>query len=63
MREQSQRTSRWWLIVDLKIDSHGLPGIVVAADESNMDCVIGRNILNRMRLILGGSPLRLTLDV
>jgi len=41
-------------IVDLGIDGLRLPAIEVVGDEQSMELVIGRNVLNRLKLLLDG---------
>ena len=45
-----------WLI--FKISEMTLPGIYVVGDELGQDVVLGRNVLNHLRLLLDG-PARL----
>jgi hypothetical protein len=46
-------------IVDLIIDELRLPGIFVVGDEQGDEIVLGRNVLNRLRLLLDG-PAQIT---
>jgi predicted aspartyl protease len=53
--------SHWgeWLatsiyLVDLEINDMALPGVEVAADESNSMILLGRNVLNKLILLLDG---------
>lgn len=41
-------------MVDLEIDGLKLPGIFVVGDEQGDEIVLGRNVLNRLRLLLDG---------
>ena len=45
-------------VVDIDIDGLRLPGIFVVGDEQGDEIVLGRNVLNRLRLLLDG-PARL----
>lgn len=46
-------------LVDLQIGELALPGIYVVGDELGDEAVLGRNVLNRLRLLLDG-PAALT---
>ena len=46
-------------VVDLKLDGLILPGIFVVGDEQGDEIVLGRNVLNKLRLLLDG-PANLT---
>jgi len=46
-------------LVDLQIDATTFPGIYVVGDELGQESVLGRNVLNRLRLLLDG-PAALT---
>ena len=41
-------------LIDVEIDRLTLPGIWVVGDESGEEIVLGRNVLNRLRLLLDG---------
>jgi predicted aspartyl protease len=41
-------------LVDLVVDGHVLPGVEVVGDELTNDVLLGRNVLNRLRLVLDG---------
>lgn len=41
-------------LVDLQVAGHDLPGIEVIADELAEDVLLGRNVLNRLILLLDG---------
>ncbi len=41
-------------LVDLEIDNLRLPGIFVVGDEQGNEIVLGRNVLNRLRILLDG---------
>jgi len=40
--------------VDVGIDSLRLPDVEVVGDERGVEVVLGRNVLNRLRLLLDG---------
>ena len=46
-------------VVDLELDGLRLPGIFVVGDEQGDEIVLGRNVLNKLRLFLDG-PANLT---
>jgi len=46
-------------LVDLEMDGLSLPGIFVVGDEHGDEIVLGRNVLNKLRLLLDG-PAMLT---
>lgn len=41
-------------LVDLQVADHNLPGIEVIADDITEDVLLGRNVLNRLILLLDG---------
>lgn len=41
-------------LVDLQVAGHNLPGIEVIADEQSEAILLGRNVLNRLILLLDG---------
>ena len=41
-------------LVDLQVAGHNLPGIEVLADDLMEDVLLGRNVLNRLILLLDG---------
>lgn len=41
-------------LVDLQVAGHNLPGIEVIADDLTEDVLLGRNVLNRLILLLDG---------
>jgi predicted aspartyl protease len=41
-------------LVDLQVADHNLPGIEVIADDLSRDVLLGRNVLNRLILLLDG---------
>ncbi len=46
-------------VVDLELDGLRLPGVFVVGDEQGDGIVLGRNVLNKLRLLLDG-PASLT---
>jgi predicted aspartyl protease len=46
-------------VVDLELDGLRLPGVFVVGDEQGDEIVLGRNVLNKLRLLLDG-PVNLT---
>ena len=60
MRSQwGERRVVYLYLVDLQIDATTFPGIYVVGDELGQESVLGRNVLNRLRLLLDG-PAALT---
>lgn len=53
-----ERRTVFLYLVDLQISEMTLPGIYVVGDELGQDIILGRNVLNRLRLLLDG-PARL----
>lgn len=49
-----ERRSVFLYLVDLQIGELILPGIYVVGDELGQEVVLGRNVLNRLRLLLDG---------
>ena len=41
-------------VVDLELDILRLPGVFVVGDEQGDEIVLGRNVLNKLRLLLDG---------
>ena len=41
-------------MIDVQIDDRTLPGIWVVGDEVGDEIVLGRNVINKMRLLLDG---------
>jgi clan AA aspartic protease len=41
-------------IVDLEVNGERLPDVEVVASDLGLECILGRNVLNRMRLVLDG---------
>jgi len=53
MRSQwGERRSVFLYVVDLKIGKLTLPGVYVVGDELGDETVLGRNVLNELRLLL-----------
>ncbi|MBE9508390.1 MAG: hypothetical protein IMY86_10110 [Chloroflexi bacterium] len=46
-------------VVDLELDGLRLPGVFVVGDEQGDEIILGRNVLNKLRLLLNG-PASLT---
>lgn len=46
-------------LVDVTVESKTLPGIYIVGDDLGNEVILGRNVLNRMRLFLDG-PAELT---
>ncbi|MBL7064765.1 MAG: hypothetical protein ISS49_11265 [Anaerolineae bacterium] len=46
-------------VVDLELDGLRLPGVFIVGDEQGDEIVLGRNVLNKLRLLLDG-PVNLT---
>ncbi len=46
-------------LVDLELDGLKLPNVFVIGDEQNDEIILGRNVLNKLRLMLDG-PANLT---
>ena len=42
-------------LVDIEIDGHRLPGIEVIADDYSDQAILGRNVLNKLILLLDGA--------
>jgi hypothetical protein len=41
-------------LVDLRVGDFTMPGMYVVGDELGNEAVLGRNVLNRLRLLLDG---------
>ena len=55
LRNQWGEARRVYLyVVDMKIGGFSLPGIYVVGDDRGDECVVGRNILNRLKMLLDG---------
>ncbi|MGH2521395.1 MAG: retroviral-like aspartic protease family protein [Anaerolineales bacterium] len=52
-----ERRSVFLYLVDLRIGDVALPGIYVVGDEVGQENVLGRNVLNRLKLLLDGPAL------
>jgi len=62
MRSQwGERRSVFLYVVDLKIGELTLPGVYVVGDELGDETVLGRNVLNELRLLLDGPEELMTL--
>jgi len=48
-------------LVDLEIEGFTLPGIWVIGDDTGQEIVLGRNVLNRLKLLLDGPKMTTTL--
>jgi len=40
--------------VDLRIDEISLPGVTVVEDDQGQEIILGRDVLNKLRLLLDG---------
>jgi hypothetical protein len=61
LRSQWGEPRRVYLyVVDMKIGDFDLPGIYVVGDDRGNECVLGRNVINRLKMLLDG-PLGNTL--
>lgn len=49
-----ERRSVMLYLVDVYIDGINLPGIEVVGDEQSEDIILGRDVLNRLRVLLDG---------
>jgi predicted aspartyl protease len=56
-----ERRSVFLYVVDLKIGNLTLPGVYVVGDELGDETVLGRNVLNELRLLLDGPQALMTL--
>ena len=55
MRSQwGERREVFLYLVDMQIGGVALPGIYVVGDESGQESVVGRNVLNQLKLLLDG---------
>jgi predicted aspartyl protease len=52
-----ERRTVYLYLVDVQIDTLTLPGTYVVGDEIGNEVVLGRNVLNRVRLLLDGPGL------
>jgi hypothetical protein len=48
-------------VVDVAIDRLVLPGVIVVGDEAGDEVILGRNVLNKLRLLLDGPAATTTL--
>ena len=53
-----ERRSVQVFLTDIEVDGVRLPGMLVIGDEVGSDVILGRNVLNRLRLLLDGPALR-----
>ncbi len=53
-----ERRSVYLYLVDLRIGDFTMPGAYVVGDELGNEAVLGRNVLNRLRLLLDGPAIR-----
>ena len=61
LRSQWGEARRVYLyIVDMRIGDFNLPGVYVVGDDRGNECVLGRNVINRLKMLLDG-PLGNTL--
>jgi hypothetical protein len=49
-----ERRRAWLYLVDVQVDELVLPGIEVVGDELSDALVLGRDVLNRFRIVLDG---------
>lgn len=54
-----ERRQVFLYLVDVQIADLTLPGVYVVGDDRGQECVLGRNVLNRLRILLDG-PAALT---
>ena len=55
MRSQwGERREVFLYLVDMQIGGAALPGIYVVGDESGQESVVGRNVLNQLKVLLDG---------
>lgn len=60
MRSQwGERRAVYLYLIDVQIGSITLPGVYAVGDELGTEVILGRNVLNRLRLLLDG-PAALT---
>ena len=48
-----RRTVRTWL-VDVEVGPLTLPGVEIAGDDASTEILLGRDVLNKLRLLLDG---------
>jgi predicted aspartyl protease len=46
-------------VVDVKIGDWVLPGVTVVGDDRSSELIVGRDVLNRLRILLDGPTMRL----
>jgi predicted aspartyl protease len=56
-----ERRTVFLYLVDLQVGESTFPGIYVVGDELGEEVVLGRNILNRLRLLLDGQAVLMRL--
>lgn len=56
-----ERRTIFMYLVDVRISDVTLPGVYVVGDDMGNEMVIGRDVLNRLRLTLDGPALQLRL--
>jgi hypothetical protein len=44
-------------VVDVRIGEWTLPGITIVGDERSSELIVGRDVLNRLRVLLDGPAL------
>ncbi len=49
-----ERRSAWLYLVDVQIGSLVLPGMEVVGDEFSDEIILGRDVLNRLKIVLDG---------
>lgn len=61
LRSQWGEARRVYLyVVDMKVGEFDLQGVYVVGDDRGNECVLGRNVINRLKMLLNG-PLGNTL--
>jgi hypothetical protein len=58
-----ERRIVYLFLVNLRVDRFDLPGVFVVGDDQSDEIVIGRNILNQVRIILDGPKQALQFDI
>jgi predicted aspartyl protease len=48
--------------IDLGVEGLRLPGVEVIGDEQDQEIIVGRNVLNRLRLLLDGPAGRIEIQ-
>lgn len=54
-----ERRLVWLYLVDLRVAAFTLPGVYVVGDDQGNEIILGRNVLNKLRIVLDG-PAQLT---